>query len=588
MKVLMYKNTGFNSMNIPDSPDLLPEPYIVKESVDCVQNRFLASVTVSCVNFADVRDIDYCCCIDGDDAFYYFVDSISMQAHDVCQLSLVPDFINSAGGVKNLVILDGITRRVHVASDDFGAYDEPDDYLVPSEPLQLIISDWHFDKVPEPTEPSVTPRRDTYTFLVATVDLESIGNTEGDYPATTYTDETSGDSVVVPYLIPLEDYTMFIIDDVGTMINGQKCFVAKDNIMKALSVVRSLGAENSIINQYEIPYGYCLALPDGSNGKTSIAGRDGREDCGLPINYAEVKNKRLLYGDLCKYGIVTASGNSTEFNPEEISEEGETPVIKFISDPRPDGGPYFRYAKYLGDSSTQGFFKNCVKGESWKQVPLVFTDPSNNVLNKYNFNSTREMGARERMYEKTTQGISTATNAVNAVTGIIGGVAGAATGNVSAAMSGVNQTVNSIAGIAQNVVDIQYASDKYAMKRENELMNFAFSQSVVVPTVQIPYTGGALRDFYGNGCYCYRYRPSDNDLSKFDKILTMYGYKYTKPLESTDFFNRTYFNYVDAVGISIGGNLPRWFKEGIAEQLKGVRIWHTTPNPSHYTNNPIK
>jgi hypothetical protein len=64
----------------------------------------------------------------------------------------------------------------------------------------------------------------------------------------------------------------------------------------------------------------------------------------------------------------------------------------------------------------------------------------------------------------------------------------------------------------------------------------------------------------------------------------MYGYRYTKFLEASDFNNRSKFNYVKASGITVTG-LPRWFSDGIANQLNGgVRVWHTHPNTSSYSD----
>jgi hypothetical protein len=95
-----------------------------------------------------------------------------------------------------------------------------------------------------------------------------------------------------------------------------------------------------------------------------------------------------------------------------------------------------------------------------------------------------------------------------------------------------------------------------------------------------------IRDLLGNGVRVYRYRFADSDVVKIDKILTMYGYKDTKPLEASDFTNRTKFNYVQASGISVSNNtMPRWIREGIAMQLSiGVRIWHVKPDATAYTD----
>ena len=64
----------------------------------------------------------------------------------------------------------------------------------------------------------------------------------------------------------------------------------------------------------------------------------------------------------------------------------------------------------------------------------------------------------------------------------------------------------------------------------------------------------------------------------------MYGYRYTKFVEASDFSTRAKFNYVQASGVSVTG-LPKWFADGVAEQLMGgVRVWHVLPDVSAYTD----
>ena len=68
----------------------------------------------------------------------------------------------------------------------------------------------------------------------------------------------------------------------------------------------------------------------------------------------------------------------------------------------------------------------------------------------------------------------------------------------------------------------------------------------------------------------------------------MYGYKYAKPLEKSDFSNRQYFNFVSCQNATFGGN-AKWINDGLAEQLRsGVRVWHVLPDISKYTDNPVK
>ena len=128
----LYFNTGFNSNNIPDSPALLDRcNYKDVPSLDIMQDRFLSEIRVK-ARWNEVKDCDYCVLYTDSSKWAYSVDTISMVATDVAVLSVTQDFINSVGGVANLKILDGITDRVHVTSDDYGEYTAEDELLTPN------------------------------------------------------------------------------------------------------------------------------------------------------------------------------------------------------------------------------------------------------------------------------------------------------------------------------------------------------------------------------------------------------------------------------------------------------------------------
>ena len=108
--------------------------------------------------------------------------------------------------------------------------------------------------------------------------------------------------------------------------------------------------------------------------------------------------------------------------------------------------------------------------------------------------------------------------------------------------------------------------------------------TIVAPEIHFP-NSETLRDFLGNGIYIIQYRPRKSDRQKLDKILEMYGYKDTKPLEASDFTNRSKFNYVQANSVTIGGTAPKWIREAAKEQIaNGVRIRHQSPNSKPDSN----
>jgi hypothetical protein len=107
----------------------------------------------------------------------------------------------------------------------------------------------------------------------------------------------------------------------------------------------------------------------------------------------------------------------------------------------------------------------------------------------------------------------------------------------------------------------------------------------VTPQIQYP-REESLRDFLGNGVRVYRYRYSDHDVQKIDTILEMYGYKDTDIIRPEYFTNRAKFNYIETQGVSVlRDDYPQWLRDEMAELLEsGIRIWHTKPDATAYTD----
>ena len=156
--VELFYNTGFNSVNIPDSPDLLYS-YKVKRSgthfpaLDIFQIDFLTSIKIKVRNEDDVIGADYLCLsedipdttVDGvtvaahtKRAFYSIV-GYQMSSIDVAELLISEDAFTTLGGVNALTVVEGMTVRHHVADEDdkFGAYTEDDELLVPLDALEV-------------------------------------------------------------------------------------------------------------------------------------------------------------------------------------------------------------------------------------------------------------------------------------------------------------------------------------------------------------------------------------------------------------------------------------------------------------------
>lgn len=598
--VRLYQNTGFDIINAPAVPSLLDSfTHVDIPAINALQITRLNSVCIKATE-DQVTNTDYCRISDGTHNAYYAVTDYHMEKPDTCTLSIVMDNMLTAGGTTgaNWDVLDGITERHHIATanDTLFAYTEDDPLLVPSKPLGI-----HYESV---YTGKASTSADSIIVVEATVPLNEIGDTATTPEAIAY-ETSNGEQCVVPKLPSLTANSAATMPEYPTDANPQATinpstgyFYGTDaNVQAGLARVRDLGIENgSIISQVIIPKEYATSDPYTSsqhtgqilnlNGKALVNG-----NLSADFNYAYgsgIHNKRVYAGICNKYGLLAiGSGNSVEFNPEDLYYNSNVkPSVSCISDPRPSGKPYFRYSIYKGNE--ESFFMNCVAGLNWQNVPLLYTDKSGSELDTIRFQTEQSIKNQNTVVE------AMPINLNKGLTGLLGGV-----GNLAAlGMYGYNagqSWSNKTFGQDPNklIIPEEFISSISPMtnalrERNNaanqELQEFNISQNIVAPQLMFPRSEG-LRDFLGNGCYAYRYYLEASDLAKFDKILTMFGYRITEPLTKDMFNVRSKFNYIKAKGVSIGGSLPKWLREGMAQELAiGKRFWKVAPDKTIYTN----
>ena len=609
-KVTLFLNSGFNAVNIPDSVQTLNASavHVEVDPVEILQNRFLANIRIN-APWDIVKDCDYCKVGN----FYYSVGSVNMQSEDTAELSLTPDFILSAGGTKEgnatFQILDGVTERQTVSEDNFGEYTDDDPLTTPQKPLR-IFTEW--------LNGGIDPK-ETYTYISTTLDLRQQGQNKN---GVTYTDPETGKEVTVPktYQINNSDVTKVGFAEEGAdgsvtvplegkITDGTKYYVRRgqgenaSDVQNGIEQARGVGIESSIIDQWTVPTGYVNNVFDASDmeSSTSVIGTAGSINVPFPFEWNQtVKNKRVEYGEYCRYGLITTSGNSIEAAPEVLKAGNETsPTIDWRSDPRPEGRPYFRFHSMNGDTE---FWRNCIAGSKWQKVPLVYQGQSGTALTRLNFNNDRAMKTQLKsqfMNDNEIDRLQNIMNVIlNALSGMSDGVAsGAALGGTLGAPlgAGIGGSVGLASGMSNTAFtnsrlenQRDYYKANYALQKRNELSQLYQDTTVYAPTVNFPYESDIIRDVKGNGVLVYRYEYDPYDVDRIDKLLTMYGYKETEDLKMENFNRRKKFDYVQCSSVTVTGK-PRWWNDGIADQLRnGIRIWHIKPDPSAYTNNPIK
>lgn len=588
----VWVNSGFNAVNIPDSPTLLQNMAHTDFPVlDLNQERFLGSVRIR-ASWNQVKDADYCRVGD----FFYSVSNVFMSSGDVAVLSLTPDFVTSAGGPATLHYLDGITNRVHVKDDTFGIYAADDPYMAPAYDMDIQSQTFDFSN------------RGRYTFMETTLNLVLMGNQYEDYegPAvscivTNSDPDAEVKEVTVPIATPLAIKTEYSLNfdpdsagvislsspDAQGIYRIDSSIASYATVQKGVAFARSLGVEDSISGQYTVPEPFVQISSDTAAFMTAVTGKTGQLTANsIPFKYSAVvtQNNRVWYGSQTPYVLATTAGNSVSANAEEIYDGNSTaPKVRYYADPRRTGKPYYRFDPLNGQSSKGlDFFRNCVAGTEWRAVPMTFTEKSGSILDRINFENSVVKANLERDMESAKN-----TRAFIRDAGIAAGTALGALANPVVGLPIFAGAVgNMIGGEITREVEFKDYQKKFALDRAMELQSFMISQSVNVPTVNFTPDPALFSEVANNGCSVYRIVYKDADIQRIDKILTAFGYKHSKVLEASDFTGRQYFNYVEA-SVSVG-NLPGWWANGIAVQLSnGVRVWHVKPNAAHYASNPI-
>lgn len=564
--VVGYYNTGFGSGNVPDSPAVLrlatsktfPSNWLL-------QNKDLVATRVN-ATWGEVENIDYVAL----GGAYYFVTNIAMLTEVCAELTLSLDGLTTAGGVSGLTITGGWCKRAHTGNDALFANIIPEPFQ-PAEDLQV-------NGFIQLSALSNTGQ----TFIASTVDLLNIEKLADEYA------DADGNIVCYVPAVPLPPSNANVV--VPTTGGDKTCPVPNtmlyrfseagmgSPIEEALKQLRALGLETAITGAYVVPFQWLSGNEPGQPIAANVKGAGGQAPTNIPYIYGSARNNKV-YALYNQYALVaTATGNKTVYEGYELYNSDNSPQVYMGANPAPNGCPYAQFL-YFNRRRTQPL-ESAVLGGTWLNTPIVYSNTSGSLIKQTQFSNRMELRTEALAQQF-------AGDAISGVLGLIGSVAGMSGGG-SAAQGG--QGGSGVGGLFSNnlgFVSLPERVELAGRQLDTEAAEFATSQAISVPDISFP-QGVTTQMFTGNGFFVYRTCLSANDLARFDKFLTMFGYAQSKALEKSDFTNRRYFNFVQADGVTVGGNVGLRIRERIAAQLSGgVRIWHTLPNPSYYTNNPI-
>ena len=260
-EVTLYKNTGLNSVNILDNPaKLATSENINLPTLDILQGEFLSYIRVKATR-NDVKNVDYCVLKDTEtgEEFYYTVESFQASSVDVQTLYVTMDALTTlekmANGIDKIKFTDGMVERHHVkkVDDVYGAFTEPDPYLVPSKELEM-----------DQAYVFPTSSLNQKVIIESTISLD----TQADhYTAVSYVGADDL-KVTVPTVVSVTENTKVHAFGSSYTTTGPEYFdYSFEKVQKGVSAVRALGVEGGILNSYSIPENMCSYVPTEPEGR---------------------------------------------------------------------------------------------------------------------------------------------------------------------------------------------------------------------------------------------------------------------------------------------------------------------------------
>ena len=600
--VTAFCGTGFSMINTPANATVLSNSatsVVDLGVINCLSLIGKKSGVIRVKAFANIATCDYLRIIFSDNpiASYWLVTNYEYLSGDTLSLSLVLDGFLTCGGTTGITSISGYVNRHTVTDDTYGKYNQSDDMLVPSQNLVFRS----IDKFGEKSE-----SEEYYNIVLSTINLLELGAKDAEDMGLTYGNIASGERVTVPQIpqIPVSWKTKVFYGNYEYEIPGAFCFDLDGTatgsstsypIREGIARARALGVEGGIIAMYALPKSkFTCTIPQTTItiGPISVTlqaliteikpaqGATLHHTTSINFNYATVNNKRALYGDYHNVQVASmASGEVAEYDIDDLyspTAKNTGVVIDEVGDGRAHGKPYF-FPHYFKDKvqAVDAMF-SAIAGLEWQNVPIVFQYSSGEGIQRNRYFANTKIDATNMIESQANawanQIVRSGVDMAKSAPTIVGGL-----------NAGLN------AGIAMGELYNQQMLDtnQFIRARELEKKDLMIKTRVVAPQISFP-VSESVRDFVGNGVVVAFITPTDTDIARFDKILTMYGYKDAgSTLTLADLTAGRYFSYIEATGVHIQTSVgvDKTIKEMAEEQIaSGIRIWKQRPDFSLYNS----
>ena len=630
-------NTGFNSINVPDSETTLERAansYKDFPAIDCLQRYFLSNIIIRAFE-DDVINGDYIKLWDDENPnrfAFYSMSGFTMTSGDTIDLAIAMDPLLTCGGIDNIDFLDGMVSRRNLA-DGEETPTEDDPYLVPQKltlvPVgeyfgayasqshqygeQLLIVRSLYDitghntlKIAQDVT-DVTITQDKFTgSLVSTPVLKSEGMVS---ETRIYFDGADLD---------VSDGTLYQVFNTGGYSQLNKSQMM-DNIKKLIE----FGRTDVVLNMYYIPSCFNKYISPNDSGVLTqmaikrydtVANGDAyfnsivAERIPYDAYTYKANNERVYIGKHFAYVFtVRDSGDSVTINPEDIMYDSTSnlPTIAISLDPRANGKvTYYPLTRnvYGGENELiQPYDERAlppkhVSSKGWANAECFVNGAAGIRLKADQFALNDKLATESAELD-----LAAKLNEGDYGWGALkyGNIKNRVNKYVQADYLGDVADVESMAGLAGRHGEAErleygdlyargneYAKTMYTratdrMKEQQQLIQASIPQVTTVSksSDDTLVTTTALS--------VYRSMISEEDLKRFDKIIDRFGVKKTGPIEKDMLTSRVSFNYIDASGVSVKcDTVPKSVRNELSSLFNGgVRIWHVRPEVD--VSNPV-
>lgn len=640
----VYYNSGFNTVNIPRTPEVLNDVIFDFEDVpalDILQPAEINQIKLK-MTYSQAKNVDF---LRLDNIYYYAVNGFEMTSADVAVFSVTMIYFLTLGGPDKIEITDGeIVRSHYIPGDDVG--DIVDPLMSPSYESQRYATVIYTEA--QPADYQYPTRVNYFDNSGLPYGEDGFKGSKGGIPVyvSNYSPQSATDLIDLSKPIELikngENYIYSpnyqtqalkagVVRTGQTKIGLHKydgtqlsflsiypgpCFYDQ-TILETARYLYAYGVPTPIEDAYVIPEGYSIATKDGNGLYEQILGRciQCRFNASLShiINGKFDNNEEVLpYPDYVYDAILnsavqikltaTGTGQSATIAPQNMQNK-ETIYVDMIADPSPTGCPYFKIKDKI-DFDVSGTFSGAevyanlsgaVKGATWLRVPIVFANQ--NYLRDLHQFLVRDAAAASSIkneYNRAsdiigiTQARGTVLNILGAVTGTAAGVAKENPLDILGASGNflMNQEALSFqTGIAST--NNEYATAAATNQRMQAVEEFASNHMVNEYETKYALTD-SLALLTGNGALVEVIYPDIRDINKFVNVVQRFGFAQTRPAEHVDFntLGEKYI-FVQTTGLQLTGNgttvwPSRYYNIAASEINGGVRLWDIKPDNALY------